>query len=284
MNRRASVRWAMATPRARGRCTSGHRSGGARLWGGVLVAAMWLVACASDPVPDPRRSGFDFMSPSTQAMQRDDTQNPGMLWVQEGASLWDRPAGRSALACVDCHGPAAIGMRGVATRYPAFDAATQQAMNLGQRINQCRAQRQQAGAFAAESQALLGLESFVAMQSRGLPVSPQADARLASVANRGAQLFGQRMGQLDLSCAQCHDLRAGQRLGGSVIPQAHSTGYPVYRLEWQAVGSLQRRIRNCMTGVRAEPFAYGAPELVALELHLAARARGLPVETPAVRP
>ena len=74
------------------------------------------------------------------------------------------------------------------------------------------------------------------------------------------------------------------RLGGSPIPQAHPTGYPIYRLEWQGLGSLQRRLRACMSGVRAEPFAWGAPELVELELYLARRARGMPLETPGVRP
>ena len=44
---------------------------------------------------------------------------------------------------------------------------------------------------------------------------------------------------------------------------AHPTGYPLYRLEWQDVGSLQRRLRNCMSGMRAEPFAFGSPEHVA---------------------
>ena len=39
-----------------------------------------------------------------------------------------------------------------------------------------------------------------------------------------------------------------------------------------------------MTGVRAEPFAYGTPELVELELYLAQRSRGMTLETPAVRP
>jgi sulfur-oxidizing protein SoxA len=113
---------------------------------------------------------------------------------------------------------------------------------------------------------------------------PAADPRLSPFVQRGAALFGQRMGQLDLSCAQCHTERAGLRLGSSLIPQGHANGYPIYRLEWQGMGSLQRRIRNCMTGVRAEPFAYGAPEMVALELFLATRARGMPLETPAVRP
>ena len=131
---------------------------------------------------------------------------------------------------------------------------------------------------------MLSLETYVAHQSRGLPVAPDTDPRLLPFRERGRALFGQRMGQLDLSCSQCHDGLAGLRLGSSPIPQAHATGYPVYRLEWQGLGSLQRRLRNCMSGVRAEPFAYGAPELVELELFLAWRSRGMPLETPAVRP
>jgi sulfur-oxidizing protein SoxA len=39
-----------------------------------------------------------------------------------------------------------------------------------------------------------------------------------------------------------------------------------------------------MYAVRAQPYDYGAPELVDLELFLMWRARGLPMETPAVRP
>ena len=224
------------------------------------------------------------MGPSTQAMQRDDMQNPAMLWVQDGAVLWQRKTGRGDLSCADCHGDVATSMRGVAARYPAFDPASGGPLALGQRINQCRSQRQQAPQLAPESRDLLALESLVALQSRGMPVAPPDEARLNTFVQRGAALFEQRMGQLDLSCAQCHTQRAGLRLGGSVIPQGHATGYPIYRLEWQGMGSLQRRIRNCLTGVRAEPYPYGAPELVALELYLAVRARGMLVETPAVRP
>lgn len=73
-------------------------------------------------------------------------------------------------------------------------------------------------------------------------------------------------------------------LGGTVIPQAHPTGYPLYRLEWQGLGSLQRRLRNCLSGIRAQPWPYGAQELVELELYLAAQASGMVLESPAVRP
>lgn len=233
---------------------------------------------------DSRRSGFEFMGPSTQAMQKDDALNPAMLWVKDGESLWAQPAGQSGKACVACHAAASSSMRGVAARYPAFDTRLSHPLTLGQRINQCRQHHQQATPFRAESQELLGLEAYVALQSRGLPVAPPVDERLTPFRQQGEQRFMQRMGQLNLSCAQCHDHHAGGRLAGSLIPQAHPTGYPVYRLEWQALGSLQRRLRGCMSGVRAEPFAYDARELLELELYLVSRAKGLTVETPGVRP
>lgn len=237
--------------------------------------------------PDLRRSGFDYMGPSTQAMQRDDTQNPGMLWVKDGEAIWNRKAGRSDQSCAGCHAAAPDGasaMRGVAVRYPAFDPDLKQAVSLSGRINQCRTGRQQAPAFLAESQDLLSLETYVAHQSRGMPLAPPTDPRLAPALQRGKDRYLQRVGQLNLSCAQCHDDNAGKKLGSALIPQAHPGGYPVYRLEWQGMGSLQRRLRNCMTGVRAEAFPLGAQELVELELYLADRARGMPLETPGVRP
>jgi sulfur-oxidizing protein SoxA len=250
-------------------------------------AASWLallVLVSAAAAADTRRSGFDFMTPETQAIQRDDAQNPAMLWVQEGAAAWERKSGSAGRACVDCHGAAATGMKGVAARYPAFDAATRRPVTLGQRINACVVGQQGASALAPESQELLALESFVATQSRGLPIAPPDDPRLAPFRERGEKLYRQRIGQLDLSCAQCHDERAGGKLAGAVIPQAHPTGYPIYRLEWQGLGSLQRRLRGCISGVRAEPFPYGAVELTELELYLARRAAGMKIETPAVRP
>ena len=254
----------------------------------LLVLAL-LVTGAGAPAQniggtETRRSGFEFMGPSTQAMQKDDALNPAMLWVKEGESLWSQPAGQSGKACMACHAAASSSMRGVAARYPAFDERLSRPITLAQRINQCRQQHQLAAPLRAESQALLSLETYVALQSRGLPLAPPPDERLTPFRQSGEQRFFQRLGQLNLSCAQCHDNNAGGRLGSSLIPQAHPTGYPVYRLEWQALGSLQRRLRGCLSGVRAEPFAYDAQELVELELYLAVRARGLPLETPGVRP
>jgi sulfur-oxidizing protein SoxA len=248
----------------------------------MIRRALLLAALAWPAASQERRSGFEDMARETQAMQRDDTSNPGMLWVLEGEELFRRASGPSGQSCASCHAEGS--MAGIAARYPAWDEATRAPIDLAGRIAQCRADRQGAAPLARESQGLLALSAFVGHQSRGLPISPPADPRLDAARAQGAALYAERRGQLDLSCAQCHDENAGRRLAGSVIPQAHPNGYPLYRLEWQALGSLQRRLRGCMTGVRAEPFAAGAPDYVAIELFLMSRAAGLPVETPAVRP
>lgn len=253
----------------------------ARLAFGLLLA--WPASATEIPV-EARRSGFDGMSPDIQAMQRDETANPGMLWLQDGADLWSKAPASARPACAGCHGAAIASMRGVAARYPAYDAATGGAIDLQGRINACRTRHQGADPLAYESQELLGLTTYVAAQSRGLPITPPDDPRLAPTRAAGRALFTGRMGQLGLSCAACHDAYAGHRLGAALIPQGHPTGYPLYRLEWQGVGSVQRRLRNCMTGMRAEPFPYGAPDFVALERYLMDRASPLPMETPAVRP
>jgi L-cysteine S-thiosulfotransferase len=233
---------------------------------------------------DARRSGLQFMSPALQALQRDDAQNPAMLWVQDGEQLWRTPTGSSGKRCADCHGEATRSMAGVAARYPAWDAASGGALNLAGRINACRQRHQQAPPLAVDDADLLALSAYLGLQSRGQPLAPPDDARLAPLRQQGQALWQQRMGQLNLACLHCHDQRAGQRLGGATIPQGHATGYPIYRLEWQALGSLQRRLRGCVVGVRAEPWAADAPAWLALEAYLAQRASGMPVETPAVRP
>jgi sulfur-oxidizing protein SoxA len=256
----------------------------------VGVATTLFIFCsvtailAAEIAPAERRSGTAFMSRETQAMQEDDRANPGMLAVLDGEALWNAKSRADQPSCAGCHGDAAASMKGVAARYPAFDPARGRPIDLDQRINLCRTEHQHATQLGWESRELLALAAYVAKQSRGVAIAAGGDEASRPFVEAGRELFNRRQGQLDLACAQCHDDNWGKRLAGSVIPQAHPTGYPEYRLEWQSIGSLQRRLRNCIAGTRAEPYAYGAPEMVELELYLMWRARGMPVETPAVRP
>jgi sulfur-oxidizing protein SoxA len=246
----------------------------------VFVATFALAQGAADQ----RRSGYQDMGEALQKMQDDDTANPGMLFVQLGEQLFSKPAGAANKSCADCHGAAVASMKGVAVRFPAIPKGAERPLDLEGRINLCRVANQQAEPFAPESRELLALEAYVAFQSRGLPIAPPSDPRLAPFRAQGAEIYRRRQGQLNLSCAICHDDNAGKKLAGVTIPQAHPTGYPIYRLEWQALGSLKRRLRNCLVGIRAEAYAYDAPEYVALEIYLMDRAKGMSLEAPGVRP
>jgi L-cysteine S-thiosulfotransferase len=248
----------------------------------VLAAALTLLASVGSAVE--KHSGYDDASPDTRAMQDDDASNPAFLWVQQGEALWSEGTTGGGRSCADCHGAAPVTMRGVAARYPRYDAHLGRPITLAQRIEQCRTERQGLPPLPLEGDTLLGLSAFVGLQSRGMPMQVEIDGPARPFFQAGKALFMAREGQLNLSCSQCHDGLAGQRLGGSPIPQGHANGYPEYRLEWQSMGSLERRIRNCVVGVRAEPFAAGSPELTDLELYLRWRSNGLKVETPAVRP
>ncbi|MGY3528951.1 sulfur oxidation c-type cytochrome SoxA [Bradyrhizobium sp. USDA 4452] len=250
----------------------------------ALLTAMAGTALATEIPLAERRSGYSFMSADTKAMQDEDTANPGMLFVLDGEALWTRKAGSADKACADCHGDAGVSMKGVAAHYPAFEKTLDKPVDLEGRINLCRTNHQQASPFAYESRELLALSAYVAQQSRGMPIAAGTDPELAPFVDKGRELFMQRQGQLNLACANCHDDNWDKKLAGSAITQGQPTGYPLYRLEWQSLGSLQRRLRACITGIRAQAYDYGSPELVELELYLMTRAHGMPIETPAVRP
>ena len=250
----------------------------------VLATLVGVVSVAAEIPLAERRSGYEQMSPATRAMQDDDTANPATLSVLDGEALWKRKAGDANKACADCHGDAATSMRGVSARYPAFSPAKSRPIDIEQRINLCRTEQQKAPALAHESRDLLALTVFIGRQSRGMPIAVVNDEKTRPFIDTGARMYAARQGQLNLSCQNCHDDNFGQKLAGVPLVQGHPNGYPLYRLEWQSLGSLQRRLRNCLIGMRAEPYAYGAGEYVDLELYLMWRARGMKLETPAVRP
>jgi L-cysteine S-thiosulfotransferase len=265
----------------------GRGSSGRRLRIVIFVSALSVsagIAHATDIPLDQRRSDSEFVSADTRAMQNDDAANPAMLAVLDGETLWNTKAGSVNKSCADCHGDAAKSMKGVAARYPAFAAELARPVDLEQQINLSRVTDQKAEPLAFESKELLALTAYIARQSRGMPVAAKDDALSKPFIAAGRAIFERRQGQLDLSCAQCHDDNWGKKLAGNLVPQAMATGYPIYRLEWQEVGSLQRRLRNCMSGMRAEPYDFGSPELVDLEYFLMWRARGMTMEAPAVRP
>ncbi len=234
-------------------------------------------------IVDGRRSGYTYLSQENQTLQDDEFGNPGMLWVERGRELWEQIEGISQKSCASCHGDTAASLRGTRTRYPRFDPQRNKLINLEQQINRCRQEHLQVATYLYESEDLLALSAFVSFQSHGLPLNVPIDGPAKPFFETGKEFFLHRRGQLDMACTHCHDQQAGQRLRGDVISQGQINGFPIYRHTWQTLGSTHRMFAWCNAAIRAEPLPHGADDYVNLELYLAWRGRGLPIETPAVR-
>lgn len=250
----------------------------ALLAGAAAVARDWGQYQVED-----RRSGYTYMTDQTRFIQNDDFENPAMLWVERGEEQWSKVDGKEDKSCQSCHNDASESMKKVGATYPVYAPEVKKMMSLEQRMNQCRTERMGAEAWKWESDAMLSMTSFVRNQSRGEPIQVVVDGPARAFFEKGKAFFEERRGQLDLACQHCHQYYAGGQIRANTLSQGHTNGFPTYRLKWQKVGSIQRRFRGCNKMVRSTPFAYGADEYVNLELYMAWRGRGLPVETPAVR-
>jgi sulfur-oxidizing protein SoxA len=259
-----------------------------RLLAGALLLALglsWGLAAAQQRhiSLEQVRSGLSYAGGDVRALQADEFANPAQLWLQRGEQRWSEPVGRAGKSCMDCHGAVKDSMRGVAARLPALDRQSGQLFILEDRIRQCRQRHQQGPELAFESDDLLSLSLYVSQASAGVPLQLAADGPALPHVLAGERLFMQRRGQLNLACTHCHDQNFGRRFYTDPLSQGQPNGYPVYRLEWQKVGSLERRLRSCFVGVRAEPLPWGSTQMRQLALYLGWRGQGLPVEVPAVR-
>ncbi len=217
------------------------------------------------------RSGSGFTSPALRAQQKDDDLNPGMLWVDQGREIFSRD-------CSGCH----TKPEGLAARLPKL-ASDGSVVTLEHQINRCQSERVKQPAYATESQPLLGLAAFLAFASRGMSHAVAPDVTQSAAWQRAQSEFTRVQGKLDFNCRSCHDYLYGKRVRNQAISQGHGVGYPAYRVEWQTLGSLNRRLRACFFGMETKVPEASDPILADLELYLAWRAQGLPIEAPAVR-
>ncbi len=250
---------------------------------GALVLAGLLPAGAEEESNPDAKSGYTFAEPETRTIQDDDFENPAFMWIEAAAEAWSTPDGELGLSCEACHADPSSSMTGVGARYPVFDPSRNKPVNIEQRINQCRTFNMKAKAWKYESDALLGMTSYVKMFSRGMPVEVSIDGPMKPWFDKGKAFYYERRGMYDMACKHCHEDNADNYIRAERLSQGQSNGFPTYRLKWQKLGSLHRRFRGCNKNIRSEPFAYGADEYLALELYLAWRGRGLPVEAPSVR-
>jgi sulfur-oxidizing protein SoxA len=230
------------------------------------------------------KSGWLYREAETRALEEDSFANPAMLSVERGAALWETVDGAAGKSCSSCHGDAEDSMKGVGATYPKWNARAGKPQNLETRINACRTDNMKAEPYAFDDDKQKDLTTFIKHQSLGDPVQVDlSQGEMMSWWEKGKERYYLRTGQLNLSCASCHEANAGKYIRADHLSQGQTNGFPTYRLNTAGMVSLHNRFRGCIRDTRAEQPKAFSDELMALEVYTAWRGSGLAVETPAVR-
>ncbi|WP_418592955.1 sulfur oxidation c-type cytochrome SoxA [Ponticoccus sp. (in: a-proteobacteria)] len=226
-------------------------------------------------------SGWHFRTDETQALEMDTFDNPAMIFVDQAIDMWGTVEGEAGESCASCHGDVDT-FKGLSTQMPKVDADGNLVV-MEDLVNTCRTDRMQAEAWKWSGGEMQAMVSLIGHQSLGMPMNVAIDGPAAPFWEQGKEMYYTRYGQLELSCANCHEENYGNYIRADHLSQGQTNGFPTYRLKQAKLISKHNRFRGCIRDTRAETFAEGSDEFRALELYVASRGNGLSVETPAVR-
>lgn len=227
-------------------------------------------------------SGWHFRGTETRAMQMDDFDNPGMIFVEQAEEVWNTVDGSEGKSCASCHeGPES--MAGVRPVYPKYNEAAGEVRTLEMQVNDCRENRMGAEKWKYTGGEMVNMTALLASVSRGMPVNVAIDGPAQSTWEAGKELYYTRTGQLELACSNCHEDNYGNMIRADHLSQGQINGFPVYRLKNTKLNAVHARFKGCIRDTRAETYSSGSPEFIALELYVASRGNGLSVEGPSIR-
>lgn len=233
-------------------------------------------------VMDTIYSGWHFRDDDTRAMQKDDFENLGMVFVDRGLDSWNAKQGKGGESCAGCHqGPES--MTGLRATTPRVDAKTGKLMLVENYVNTCVTERMGLEAWGMTGSKMKDMLALISMQSRGQTVNVAIDGPAAPFWEKGKEIYYTRYGQLEMSCANCHEDNYGKFIRSDHLSQGQVNGFPVYRLKDAGILSAQQRFIGCVRDTRAETFKAGSDEFKALELYVASRGNGLSVEGVSMR-
>ena len=225
-------------------------------------------------------SGWVFRTDETQVLQMDDFDNPSFVFVETAEELWATADGDAGKACADCHADVAD-FKGLSASLPRVEDG--ELVTLTDLVNECRTDRMGAEAWKYSGSQMSGMTALIGLQSRGMPVNVTIDGDAAPFWEMGKDIYYTRVGQLDMSCSNCHEDNYGNMIRADHLSQGQINGFPVYRLKNTKLNSAHARFKGCVRDTRAETYNPGSAEFVALELYVASRGNGLSIEGPSVR-
>jgi L-cysteine S-thiosulfotransferase len=247
----------------------------------VTLLILLVIQANSLFAQDKRTSGKVYLSKQMQDLQADPARNPITLWLERGQSLWQGQ-------CKSCHGEIDT-LKRSAGSFPRLNSEGKSLINLEDQIARCQ-QRNSVNTATTDSDEVLSLSVALHQAAIGTPIkitapagNPAAEVQWQERLSSGEKLYQTRIGRMNLACMHCHDQKVGAQMRADTISQGHPTGFPIYRMSWQTMGTIDRRLRACYSGVQATVPPTGSADLRDLELFLKVRANSMPIDGPSIR-
>lgn len=215
-------------------------------------------------------------------------------YIDEGEALFNKP-GKNGKSCASCHtsgntSSKAPSLKGVAASYPKYDKQLNKVALIETRNNYCRKKYMHSDSYKLGSRDSNTLSSYIKYLARNEAMSVSANPKIQNSIQKGKQSFYKKTGQLNFSCADCHDSASGKWLRGQSLSSIKLGGehsytaatWPKHFIALHDLGliSMQQRIRHCQIVTRTYPLKLGAPEYVNMELFITSLAKGQPMQAP----
>jgi len=207
---------------------------------------------------------------------------PYELNIDKGKKLFNTPF-KNGKTYASCFRNGGIGIK---DDYPYYDTAKGKVVTLEAAINECRKKNGEEP-LKWQKGPIADISAYMAYTSRGhkINVKVPADEGALAAYERGKHHFYSKRGQLNMSCADCHQYNSGNRVRADVLSPAlgHLTHFPVYRSKWGGLGTVHRRYGGCNKQVRAKPYKPQSEEYSDLEYFETYMSNGLELNGPGAR-
>ena len=236
----------------------------------------------SVPFQDFTNGVYSIDKPSREQWESIEEFPPYELNIERGETLYKTPFknGKNYASCFKNGG------KGIKQNYPYFDTVSGKVKTLEQEINECR-EKNGEEALKWKKGKMADISSYMAYTSRGnkTNIVIPSDPRAMAAYEKGKMGFYAKRGQLNMSCADCHQWNAGNRIRADILSPAlgHTTHFPVYRSKWGGLGTMHRRYGGCNKQVRSKPYKAQSDQYRNLEYFHTYMSNGLEQNGPGAR-
>jgi len=215
----------------------------------------------------------------------DPLENPALFLLETGKSLWAQQ-GPLEYACHSCH------QQDLEARFttwavtmPKFEPRLNKMIGIEEFIT--RHARATTGAeYVLQSDDNLALAIFLRYLANGQAIAvDHSDPKTQAAFERGEALVKRKIGQLNLSCIDCHGISANKWLRGQYLTSflGMYDHFPTYRTSRGEVWDIRKRFQWCGVAIRANELPPDAAEYGDLELYLAVLNKGRKLDVPGIR-